>query len=329
MATRRSRLLALNDSRLAAYLSAEDEDARSLELERILSTQVQPRVRAVLNVYLRTEWPLAVHDVDDIVGQVTLRVLRKLRAAILLEEESVQNVEAYVTTLTKNAARDVLRSRSPARTRIKSRLRYLFSHDPRFALWVHEGVTLCGLAAWSERADYEPQLDVLRRAVAAAGHSASDPGREVIAAVLTAVDKPLRLVDLVSALVGTEPGGDRSSTHEGLAERQGDVLEARQYLQVLWREIRDLPLHQRIALLLNLREPESGNAVRLFVSVGIAPLEEIAAALQMTLEQLGALWDDLPLDDLRIATHLGLQRQQVINLRKAARKRLARRMKKS
>jgi hypothetical protein len=41
---------------------------------------------------------------------------------------------------------------------------------------------------------------------------------------------------------------------------------------------------------------------------------------------LDELWDELPLDDLKIAARLGMTRQQVINLRKSARARLARRM---
>jgi hypothetical protein len=38
------------------------------------------------------------------------------------------------------------------------------------------------------------------------------------------------------------------------------------------------------------------------------------------------MWESLPLDDTAIADRLNLTRQQVINLRKAARMRLARRM---
>ena len=47
----------------------------------------------------------------------------------------------------------------------------------------------------------------------------------------------------------------------------------------------------------------------------------------MTLEEFGEIWNELPLDDKRIAALLGLTRQQVINLRKSARERLTRRMK--
>jgi hypothetical protein len=47
----------------------------------------------------------------------------------------------------------------------------------------------------------------------------------------------------------------------------------------------------------------------------------------MTKEEFAEIWNHLPLDDNRIAEILNLTRQQVINLRKSARERLARRMK--
>jgi hypothetical protein len=44
-------------------------------------------------------------------------------------------------------------------------------------------------------------------------------------------------------------------------------------------------------------------------------------------EVFAGLWSRLPLDDASIAELLNITRQQVINLRKCARERLARRMK--
>ncbi|HYC59160.1 MAG TPA: sigma factor [Thermoanaerobaculia bacterium] len=319
MRNRHSTLLALNDPRLARYLTAEDEAARGRELERILLHEVQPRVRSVLGAFAHGERPIDVEDADDIVGVVTLRLLRKLRAATVLEEESLQSVEAYVTTLTKNSVRDFLRRRSPERARIKARLRHLFLQDPRLALWNAEGLTLCGLAGWSGRFDHETNRETMRDAI-----DSLDVPPEAFIAGLLAIGKPVRLGNLAAALAGDLDVAPAAADEPRAPQR--DLLEARQYLQVLWREIRDLPPRQRAALLLNLREPGSGNAVTLFVAVGIATLDEIAVAMEMSRAELRAIWNDLPFDDLRIATHLGVTRQQVINLRKSARERLARRM---
>jgi RNA polymerase sigma factor (sigma-70 family) len=318
-------LLVLNDPRLARYLAATDEESRSRELEAILADAVQPRVRQVVNGYRRTDWPIAAEDGEDIVGQVTVRMLNKLRAATVLEDESVQNLEAYVTTLTKNAIRDLMRRLSPERTRLKRRLRYLFSQDPRLTMRVDDNVAVCGLAAWSDQTMTPADITAVQAATEAALRGRDIGSGDDAVAVLRAVGTRVRLADLVVALCDNDFPRNEAAPEERAAH-DGDVVEARQYLRVLWQEIRDLPAHQRAALLLNLREPSAGNAVVLFVAVGIATLDEIAEAIGMSAPALAAIWDEMPLDDVRIAEHLGVRRQQVINMRKSARERLTRRM---
>ena len=91
-------------------------------------------------------------------------------------------------------------------------------------------------------------------------------------------------------------------------------------------EICQLPRRQRVALLLNLRNPQGINIITLLPVTSIATFEQIAQTLEIPAGEFETLWADLPLDDLSIATYLGATRQQVINLRKTARERLLRRM---
>ena len=102
-------------------------------------------------------------------------------------------------------------------------------------------------------------------------------------------------------------------------------LQRREELASLWNEILLLPLPQRSALLLNLRGGGSGSAIALLVLLGVTTFDALAAALAMTGEELAAIWRELPMDDLTIAGRLGVTRQQVINFRQSARKRLDRR----
>jgi hypothetical protein len=102
--------------------------------------------------------------------------------------------------------------------------------------------------------------------------------------------------------------------------------EARQFLAALWREIQQLRAPHRAALLLNLRDGEGLSAIPHFLLLGIATFDQIAAAAGFGSQQLVAMWSSLPLDDLKIAAMLGITRQQVINYRKTARQRLARRI---
>lgn len=125
--------------------------------------------------------------------------------------------------------------------------------------------------------------------------------------------------------------GSSSSTREQAAALEelpdprppADVaLERRWNAKLLWLQVKDLPLRQRQALLLNLKD----DAIRLFVLTGTGSLAAIADALEMSVKDLASLWNELPLPDNAIATKLGCTRQQVINLRMAARKRLANRL---
>jgi hypothetical protein len=101
-------------------------------------------------------------------------------------------------------------------------------------------------------------------------------------------------------------------------------LELRERLENLWRDVLRMSARHRNALLLSARA-SSGAALTLVVDLGVASFREVAGALEITTEELSELWNRLPLDDNEIAGRLGLERQQVINLRFTAREKLDRR----
>ena len=127
-----------------------------------------------------------------------------------------------------------------------------------------------------------------------------------------------------------EEDSDEQGTHwERLQDPQPTPetrLIGRNYMARLWAEICDLPLPHRKALLLNLNDGAGGD-IQLFVHLGVASVEQIANALEMKPIEFAKLWNELPLEDARIARELGISRQDVVNRRSAARKRLVRRMK--
>src|SRR6185369_1444291 len=106
------------------------------------------------------------------------------------------------------------------------------------------------------------------------------------------------------------------------------ALEQRLFFEQVWREVCQLPVPQRAALLLNLRDSRDGGVISFLPFLGVASKEDLARLLEMPYLDFQNLWTELPLDDLRIAQMFGITRQQVINLRKTARERLARKMRK-
>jgi hypothetical protein len=103
-------------------------------------------------------------------------------------------------------------------------------------------------------------------------------------------------------------------------------VEQRRFLEQLWKEICGLPLPERTALLLNLRDNNDRGLIVLLADLRIVTIRQIALALRLEPEEFAALWRDLPLDDDDIGMRLGMTRQQVINLRRSARRRLVKRM---
>ena len=253
---------------------------------------------------------------------VHLRVIGRLQALCEAPDDAVAAFEDYVATLTYNVLHDHLRRRYPERTRLRNRLRYVLTRDPRLALWDTPAGPAAGLAAWRGRSETGPlpveATDAMR--------DAKKPA-DAVAEIVRAAGRPVTLDALVQA-AGEWWG--ITDVHAALAEQGGSdtalQFENREFLRALWREIRELPAAQRKALLLNLRDPETVNVAALIALTGTAPFDDIAAAVELTARELAEIWNDLPLDDLRIASLLGMTRQQVINLRKSARQRLARRM---
>jgi hypothetical protein len=167
------------------------------------------------------------------------------------------------------------------------------------------------------------------------------PPADLAAALFQWIGHPLPLEDLVAAMAQLLEVRDRiqpmdstaSAEGESPAERLPDpqagvhsVVYHRQFLRWLWTEVRTLPARQCAALLLNLRDENQNGILFLLLELEIADQAQIASAMAMSGETLKAMWDELPLDDLTIAGILAVERQQVINLRKSARDRLARRL---
>lgn len=315
-----ARLLEANDPLLAGLILAGSEAQRADALERVIVGHARPVIDLVLLRHGDAEF--TGEEPDDIASTVVLRLMYRLQAVADDESKAVASLADFTATLTFNAVYDVIRRRYPERTRLKNRIRYAVAHDARFRA---EGAA-CALAQWP--GDTRPEQPA--PGIVDARYSENRLG-DAIAAILAATKAPVRIDDLVRELAqawGIEDaprsGGDATDAASGasLAVR----VESRQYLAALWREIAGLRAPQRAALLLNLRDADQRNALALFIRVGVTTIDALAAAAGLTVEQLAALWSDLPLDDLRIAARLGVTRQQVINLRKSARARLARRM---
>lgn len=345
------------DARLLPYLHATSEADSDRLLNALISECIEPVIKQVIRSKLRVYFDQkgrASHnpDAEDLYSEALLQLLARLKECKASPtEKSIGNLRSYVAVISYHTCYEYLRLKYPQRHNLKNKLRYLLTHQPGLALWENEsGDLLGGFTEWRDQAKAPARSDRLQQLLndpRTAMQSASRRGdyqranqSDLAAAIFNHTDHPIELdelVDIVAGLWGIKDRADKQATREedadplaNLAQPSADAaaeVDHRFFLKWLWEEIRQLPARQRMALLLNLRDDQGGGVTALLPITGVATVRQIAAALEMTAEEFASLWPQLPLDDASIAGLLSLTRQQVINLRKCARERLARKMK--
>lgn len=327
------------DELLQRYRACPDPARAEALLEELLVEHAQPAIRKVVRYKLAAQGPVEAQDTDDVVSEVLAELIRRLRA--MKErgpEDAIGAFSGYTAVAAYHGCYEYLRRKYPNRHRLKTRLRYLLNSEKKFALWEADtGDWWCGMAGWRAEGREPVSGGAIARwqetlAGIPHGPSGDNPAR-LVARVFEQLGGPVPFDDLVNILGrlwGVEdapPAAEQAAREvEGTGQDAASRLEMRQWLNAVWREICDLPLPQRVALLLNLRAGPAAPAAVLLPLTGIAGITQIAEVLGFTPEELARLWPQLPLDDLAIAERLGVTRQKVINLRKSARERLLRRM---
>jgi RNA polymerase sigma factor (sigma-70 family) len=343
------------DSLLLAYLRATDESESQTLAAQLISEYAEPVIAGVLRYKLGISLTFASsngshQEAEDISSEVILELLTRLRKFKAEPAQmGIKDFRSLVAVMTYQACAKDLRRKNPQRARLKSRLRYVLTHWQHLALWKDNNEELiCGFAEWQNQQVADAYLRLRQLSDNPQAFQQSNFSQEAVndqnpADLLTAIFKwlggpvPLNdIVQIVAGLWGIKDYADSDADSTGdslhqLPDTRTDVateVEKRIYLENIWTEIRQLPERQRNALLLNLTDATGYGVIALLPITGIASLRQIAAVLGMSAQQLAEIWNDLPMDDATIASHLGVTRQQVINLRKSARERLIRRMRK-
>ena len=340
-----------NDPVLIPYLAASDRVDADQSLCALIEREVRPLVARIVGQKAGATSIAGPTDLEDICADCTASVLERLtnlRAG--RDAEPIGSLSSYVAVAAYNGWHRYLRERFPVRSRLKNRLRYLCGHQPALAVWTDaSGATLCGLSEWRGRARREDTTrrvsggipeDTLARLLGDGQGRDRISETEAAPAILRWAGGPLlldELAELAGRLLGLvdEPAPrartdeDAPSVPVDIADSMPSALTAltdREDLERLWGEIEQLPVRQRHALLLNLRDADGHGVIFMLPFTGLVTMRGIAEVLEIPAPELAALWRTLPLDDAAIAMRLGITRQQVINLRKSARARLGRRL---
>jgi len=315
-------------------------------LSQLIAIHAEPVIKGIVRhkLHLNSHHGIEQADADDIHQEVVVQLLTALRR--LRQQPAahpIGDLRGLTAVIAHRACAQWMRRRFPARHALKNRLTYLFTRHPGFAIWhAANGRLMAGFAMWQGRKDAatEDQLEHLsddetllaRIWLLKSGRKADWGG--ALTAIFDRLGAPTEVDKLVGVLSGLLQVEDRPiesidqihataelqvSTGQPDAARQ---TERRIFLQRLWEEVSQLPLNQRAALLLNLRDSEGRGCLALLPALGIATFRQMAETLEIGAEKLAELCNGLPLEDAKIAELLQLTPRQVINARKSARQRL-------
>lgn len=333
---------------LKQWLGETDAERSGHQLELLLARHAQPLIRRIVAFKLGSAGDsgarLPPADVEDVCQNALCQLLSRLERMKQGDSSAtLRDFTAYTAVTAYNACNAYFRSKRPAWLSLSMKIRYAATHSAKFALWESaDGAEVCGLASQRNRAPLADAAALIRacEGVRARIDASRLPTHELMDQLFKAVAHPLVFESLVDAAadvsgIRDERPASLEPDHEGASETHGSLpdtrppadvqLVNRAYIRLLWEQIRALPVEHRRALLLNLNDAAGGD-IRLFDSLGIASVRQIAAAVEMEPLEFARLWNDLPLDDTRLAQMLGITRQDVINRRSTARKRLARAM---
>jgi RNA polymerase sigma factor (sigma-70 family) len=279
--------------------------------EALLTEDVLPVIDSIVRRRCRGD---LVSIRDEVRGEVIVRLLRRFRMA---PPEEIHSVRDYAAAVTWRVIDDLMRRRFPRRTQLKNRIRYLLRHDRRFVCTIEDEGTLCSLAPDSSRRSdrHSAEIEDLARLVSAVLQ------RRTPCEIDELVGEVADELGISDAQVQTDDAGLVTAEMETPLSRAEAIDNAR----FLWKEIVDLPPKQRLALLLSMRDERGESPLVLLPQLAIASIEDIADSLRLVRHDFESMLNRLPLQDSEIAVMLAMTRQQVINLRKAARDRLRRR----
>lgn len=341
------------DPILLPFLAAANAQTAETALEELIAGEAYPRIRDIVGYKLRQhdERRRAADDCADVQGEILLQLVSRLSdLRANPQSPAIHDFRGYVAVAAYRSCYDYLRRKYPQRHSLKQRIRRILSRAEDLACWEADGIVLCGQKEWCESASHFAAranfIASFRETFPALSHflalrsSTDEAGLgDTLREFFRQISRPVELDDLVAVLLEFQPDGSRSrnapskeETEQWMEQLQADPLLAERlsqqaYLKNLWEEIEQLSSRHCAALLLHMRDDQGESPVDLFLSMQITSFSQMAAVLEMEEEELVKLWNRLPLDDATIAERLGLRRQQIINLRSAARMRLARRMK--
>lgn len=317
----------------------ELDDPFAAELESITETIIGPIVRRSLRTTLNIDDTRTRNqDALELVGDIQVMIIAAAAGQNVNGSGPIRDLRGYAAKTAANACYLYFRTHFPERTRQDNKLRYALRHMDEASIWkADDGRWLCSLSERFDPTRAEPVPIPPSIPATWAAMETREGYIDAVRSVLEGTRGPVlfdELVDLIMETLGIREtsfvsieDGQNAELADIRFENPTNVLakhaESTAHLKRLWRELVQMKLEYRKVLLLNLKYRGS-DLVRVLPLCGVATTCEIAEVLGFTDDEFAEVLRTLPWDDRQIADHLGITRQQVINLRRNVRSRLFR-----
>ena len=290
-------------------------------------------------------------DLEDLCEETMGRFLQALQRREEREQDVLEHPARYALSVADTVFDDHLRRIRPQWCRLKRRVLYLLD-DTRtrgvFRRWKDRAHWIGGFARWADhpfRPNARYHALCSRPAQFCKQELRDEEPAEVPLPTLMAhlfrwIGTPLEVDELTNRLASLQNIRDAGTlsledlaaqnetdadhwlpaSPEDVANRVLDSIQGEAFRAELWEIVCALPPRQRAALLLGMETDE-------LLLAGAK--SDLAQTLELSIEQLEALWPTLPLSDASIALRLDVTPKQVSNFRKCARERIARWLAKS
>ena len=323
------------DKLLLRLLNVRDEQERQQCLNELLIIHVAPIVRQVLRLrlglYVNAQGVNEKNpDAQDLYQEAMTRIIEVLNS----DQRSlvtIENFKRYVGRVVSNVCVDFLRSKYPARARLKDGLRDVFRRHNDLVSWQHEDEILCGFAAWRNTGkptiidyDVESKMNAFLAARFADQDVRAVPLSRVVAELFDWIGGSVQIDALVRMLAyvrDTREQEIESWDDDVAAEFELDSrrrtrsvesdIETNEVLRRLWRIVKYLPPKQRDAFALRFHDDAGRDLFTVLLAAGIVDWKELAEGLGRSVADLARLWTQMPMDSATAANELRTSRENV------------------
>jgi RNA polymerase sigma factor (sigma-70 family) len=341
------------DQLLLPYLQASNESERQQHLDELLMVHAAPVVRQALRRRLGfyvDQRGINPHnqEAEDLYQEAMTKIVQALHDLRTPSAKTdIKNLKQYVGRIASNACNDVLRTKSPARARLKNNLRFLLTNHRDFAVWKMEAETLSGFAAWRDTSkslssqkelfDIDERLLNFRSTRFGPQNIKQVPLTRIVAELFQWIGSPMELdelVNLVARLLDVKDLPVESIDEHTLAYVEARIvsntlnsssrLEEQALLRSLWQAMRELSAEQRDVFFLGFEDQSGRDLFTVLLEAEVVTFRELAKELDRSSDSIVGLWSKMPMDDAAIAVELKTTRAQVYKWRFRALQRLRR-----